>query len=388
VLGIADGVSGLPVHLADGDYVAAGGLFDLNVLFAGHDIKSAQLVGGGHADIAQGHVGGDLTGHDLNKAVFAELIGYGLEHEADGGAGGVDALGLRGVGNIVHDGAQQGLGANAGHCAAAEHGYDGAVLQSGLQTGDKLVLGKLHGVEVLLHKLLGGAGGGFHKLRSQFLGLGLVCVGHSHLGGLAAGSLVAHVVDKINNTGTVGHGGYDGADDRAVFFLQRGEHRVKVAVLFIQLGDVEHCGLFGRLEIFPAALGADGKTVLGGAQDEAGFNSADGAKHLAHKVLITGAVQHVDLAAAKFDGSQSGGYSDLALYLLGVVIADGVAVGDLAETVEGADREQHALGKTSLAAVSVAQQGNVADLVGVVAHVCFPLLYRMLLKNLTKSQTC
>ena len=137
------------------------------------------------------------------------------------------------------------------------------------------------------------------------------------------------------------HGGYDGADDRAVFFLQRGEHRVKVAVLFIQLGDVEHCGLFGRLEIFPAALGADGKTVLGGAQDEAGFNSADGAKHLAHKVLITGAVQHVDLAAAKFDGSQSGGYSDLALYLLGVVIADGVAVGDLAETVEGADREQH-----------------------------------------------
>ena len=101
------------------------------------------------------------------------------------------------------------------------------------------------------------------------------------------------------------------------------------------------------------------------------LNSAQGAQGLADEVEVTRAVQHVDLLAAEIDGSQGRGDGDLPLDLLGVVVAGGVAVGNLALTVSRAGHKEHALGQTGLAAVAVAQEGDVANVFGF--HVLLPL---------------
>ena len=374
VLGVAHGVAGLPVHLANGHDVAAAGFLYLGGLLAADGVQTAQLIGAGGADVAQGHIGSDLALHHLHEAVLTELVGNGLEHEANGAAGGLDTLHLGGVGNVVHNTLQQGLGADAGHGGAGEHGHHTAVLQAGADAGDHLGLAQLHGVKVLLHQLLGGAGGGLHQGLPQLLHLVRIGGGDSDLGGLAALGLVSGVMHNINDAGAVGGGDGDGADDAAVFGLQGVQNLEVIAVLLIALGDAESNGDVGGLQVFPCPLSADRQPVLGGAEDDAGFGGADGSQGLAHKVKEAGAVQHVDLAAAEINGGYSGGNGDLALDFLRVIVADGVAVADLTHAVDSAGAEQHALSKAGLAAVAMAQQADVADVFGFVAHVLLPLL--------------
>ena len=179
---------------------------------------------------------------------------------------------------------------------------------------------------------------------------------------------------EVDNAGAVGHGDHDRADGCAVFFLECGQDCVVVAVLFIDLGDVEHCGNACCLEIFPASLRADGDAVLGRAEDDAGLNNADSGENVADEVEIAGAVKNVDLAAAEVYGGDGGRDGDLALDLFSVIVADGASVGDLAHTVDSAGREQHALSKAGLTAVAVTHEADVANVFGFVAHVLLPLL--------------
>ena len=144
-------------------------------------------------------------------------------------------------------------------------------------------------------------------------------------------------------------------------------------MLLVQLGDVENRGNASGLQILPAALCADGDAVLCRAEDNAGLDHADGGEHIAGKVKIAGAVEHIDLAAAEINGRDGGGDCDLALDLFSVIVADGVAVGDLAHTVDSAGAEQHAFGKAGLTAVAVTYEADVADVLGFVAHVLLPL---------------
>ena len=183
---------------------------------------------------------------------------------------------------------------------------------------------------------------------------------------------------QIDNAGAVGHGDYNGADHRAVFFLECGENGVKIAVLLVQLGDVENRGNASGLQILPAALCADGDAVFRRAEDNSGFDDADGGENFAGKVKVAGAVEHIDLAAAEINGRDGGGDCDLALDLFSVIVADGVAVSDLAHTVDSAGAEQHALGKAGLTAVAVTYEADVADVLGFVAHVLLPLCQNIL----------
>ena len=178
---------------------------------------------------------------------------------------------------------------------------------------------------------------------------------------------------QVDDAAAVGHGDGDRADDAAVLGFQGIQDLKVVAVLLIALGDAESHGHIGGFQIFPCPLCAHGQAVLGGAEDDAGLNGPDGGQRLAHKVKEAGAVQHVYFAAAVIHGSHCGGNGDLAFGLLGVIVADGVAVADLTHTVDGAGAEQHALGKAGLAGVAMAQQADVADVLGFVTHVLLPL---------------
>ena len=81
VFRVADGVAGLPLHLADGHDVAAAGFLDLGVLLAAHGVHAAEPIGSAHAHVAQRQIGRDLAGEHLDEGVLAELVGNGLEHE-------------------------------------------------------------------------------------------------------------------------------------------------------------------------------------------------------------------------------------------------------------------------------------------------------------------
>ncbi len=322
----------------------------------------------------QGHTGADGAGHDLDEAVLAELVGHGLEHEAQRVAG----LGLGG-GAVVGHTLQHGGGAHVGHAVGGIDGNDGALLHADLQTFDDVGLVQLHGLEELLHQFLGGAGGGLHQLGPQLFHMIGVGRGDSALLDLVALGGVGHVVHQVDDTGAVGLGNGDGADDAAVFALQSLQGLEVITVLLAALGDGEHDRQVGVLQIVPAALGADGHAlggVLGGDSDHAGLDRAQRAQHVAHKVKVTGAVQNVDLLAGKLHGHNGGGDGDLAGDLFRVVVADGVAVGDLAEAVDGAGHVQHALDQAGLAAVAVTEDGDVANVFSF--HVLLPLcqIYR------------
>ena len=149
---------------------------------------------------------------------------------------------------------------------------------------------------------------------------------------------------------------------------------MEIAVLLVELGDAEEGGQVGGLQSLPAPLGADGDAVLGGDEDDARLHRAQGAGDLAGEVEVAGAVEDVDLVAVEFHGLHGQGNAGLALGLFGVVVADGVAVGDLALAVDGAGQVQHVLHQRGLAAVEMAQQGDVADLFRFKAHVAALLI--------------
>ena len=370
-LGIAHGVAGFPIHLAHGHDVAAAGVLDLHGLLAGDGVQTAQLIGAGGAQVTQGHVGADAAAHDLDDAVLAELVGNGLEHEGLGGAGGLDALYLGGAGNVVHNALQQGIGADVLHGGAGEDGDHAPILQTGLDARDHIGLVQLHGLEELLHQLLGGARGGLHQLHAQLFHAAGVGGGNGALAGLAALGEVGHVVHQVDDAAAVGAGDGHRGHDAAVLGAQGLHHGEVVAVLLVALGHHKQGGQLGGLQVFPGTLGAHGDAVLGGDQDGAGFHGPQGAEHFAHKVKVTRAVQHVDLRPTEVHRRETGGNGDLALDLFGVVVADGVAVADLAQTVGAAGDEEHALGKAGLAAVAVAQKADVANVFGF--HVLLPL---------------
>ena len=73
--------------------------------------------------------------------------------------------------------------------------------------------------------------------------------------------------------------------------------------------------------------------VLGGADDNGGVGGPQGGHYLTGEIKAARGVQHVDLAALIFHGGHGQGDGDLALDLLGVMVAGGVAVGGLAHAV-------------------------------------------------------
>ena len=375
-LGLAQGVAGLDlVHLADGADVAAADLLGLLGLLALHGVQTTQLFGvaGGH--VVQGHIAGDLAADDLDHGVLAVLVGDGLEHEGSGGAVGIvgDLNGVAvvvlgglgghvgGHGNQIHDGLHQHVNAHAGEGGAAQHGAHAAVAHADLQTLGHVLGGQLHGLEELLHQLLVGAGGGLHQLSAQSLHL----VGHIAGDGALALGVVGLVVQQVNDNGNglvgIGLGGHDGGDGGAVLALDGLDAGDVVGVGLLHAVDEHHAGLLAQH--LPGALHAHGQAVLGVAHDDGALGGADGAHGLAGEIEVAGSVHDVDLLALIHNGGKGQGDGDLALDLLGVVVAGGVAVGGLAQTVDALGHKQHLLDQRGLAGPAVAQQRNIANVI-------------------------
>ena len=92
------------------------------------------------------------------------------------------------------------------------------------------------------------------------------------------------------------------------------------------------------------AVGHDGGTHQHGA-----LGSTDGRNGLAGEIKVAGSVHDVDADVLIFDRGKGQRNRDLALDLLGVVVADGVAVGGTAQTIRSLGHEEHLLGQSRLA---------------------------------------
>ena len=72
-----------------------------------------------------------------------------------------------------------------------------------------------------------------------------------------------------------------------------------------------------------------------------------------------------------FNGCYRRGESKSSLDFLGIVVANGVTVGNLTLTVYSTCSEEHALSEGGLTAVAVAEKADVADFVDFIAHLDF-----------------
>ncbi len=385
VLGIAQRLAGLEaVHLGDGADVTAGDLLDLLVLLALDGIQTAQLLGLAGGGIVEGHIAGDLTGNHLHQGVLAVLVGDRLENDGGGGAVGIP-LDLHGVlaglvsgllgrhflgtGDQVHDGAQQHFGAQARQGGAADHGGQGALVHAHLQAGHDLFLGEGLAGEELLHVLLGRLGHGLHQLAVELVNHLHLAVGNGDLHPLGAllvlghlvGLLIEHVDDADGALIVVPDGGHHGGDGLRQLLPQGLQGGGEVGVLLVLLGYVHDAGLVLALEVLPAPLRAHAEPVLGGAHQHPDFGGPDAGLHLAGEVKVARGIQDVDLHAVIDHRRHGQGDGNLALDLLGVVIANGVAVRRLAQAVGNAGEIQHALHQGGLSAAAVAQQADVAN---------------------------
>ena len=377
-LRVAEGVAGLDaVHLGDGADVAAADLLDLLVLLALEGVETAELFGVAGGGVVEGHIAGDLAADDLDQRELAVLVRNGLEDDGGGGAvfivgdlNGVAVVVLRGLGghiggdgNEIEHGLHQHIDAETGDGAAAEHGSDAAVAHAELEALGDLLGGELHGLEEFFHKLLIGAGGGFHQLGTQGLDLVGDVGGNGALGSLAALDLIGLVVQQVDDAGdllaAVDDGGDDGRDGGAELALEGVETGVVVAVLLVGAVDEDHAGLIA--EHLPGALRADAQAVLRAADQHGALGRADTGENFAGEVKVARSVEHVDLHVLVLHGGDGEGDGDVSLDLFRVVVAGGVAVGDLAEAVGAASHEQHTLSEGGLAASAMAEQHDIAN---------------------------
>ena len=159
----------------------------------------------------------------------------------------------------------------------------------------------------------------------------------------------------------IGLGGDDGGNGGAELVLDGVDAGGVVGVGLLHAVDEHHAGLLAQH--LPGALHTNGQTVLGVAHDDGALGGADGADGLAGEIEVAGSVHDVDLLALIHDGSKGQRDRDLALNLLGVVVAGGVAVNGLAQTVHTLGHKQHLLSKRGLAGAAVAQQCNIANVI-------------------------
>ena len=167
-----------------------------------------------------------------------------------------------------------------------------------------------------------------------------------------------------NGDGLVGVslGGHDGGDGGAELGLDGVHAGGVVGVGFLHTVDEHHAGLLAQH--LPCTLHTHGQTILGVANDDGTLSGADGAQRLAGEVKVAGSVHDIDLDIVILHGSESQRNGNLALDLLGVIVAGGVAVHGLAETVGTLGHKEHLLGQSGLSGTAVTQQANIANFIG------------------------
>ena len=148
-------------------------------------------------------------------------------------------------------------------------------------------------------------------------------------------------------------GNDNGADGIAEHFLDSLEGLIKIGMLHIELVDEERLGFVHAGSKAISLLGADSYAVLGGNDQQHGLGSANALRNAGGEIEHTGGIQQVDLYTVPVKGGNGRADRYLALDLLGIEVAYGIAVCNFAQTVGCTGFEQQHLGKTGLTRAAV-----------------------------------
>ena len=313
-----------------------------------HQLTQPLHIAGAH--IVQLSIRGDLAGYDLDIGELAhKRVCYGLEHQHSQrglvGTGHIHQLAgfvfrhqtgaLIGGRQVVHHGVQQHIDAVQGHSRAAEHRCNGTALYTLVDAVQDLVPGELLAREVLFKEGLVGFGNRLGHGRSQTFqtvaGIGHLCLGNDSA--LIAVGLVIDEVDVAVHLAVLHERNHQWADARAELGLELLQHLVEVGIFHIHLGDKEHLGTAQSIGQVIGLFGAHFHTVPGGNGNQHALSGDHAFVHTAFKVEQSGGVDQIDLGASPCKRCHGRRYRTLALDLLGVKVADGVAVRYLAEPV-------------------------------------------------------
>ena len=378
-------------QLGDGADVARAHLLRRVLLAAAQEVDVAGLFGLFRVGVVKRRAGSERAGSDLQKRQLAhERVGQRLEHAGGEGlivgadallsvaALGVDALerGARRGGHEVDEVVQQLGKAHARQRRAAHHRHHRAVLDALTQAVHDLFLGKLAFLEVLLHQFVLGAGRGFHDGFAGALDVA------GHIGGdvdlleglaLAGVGLVLQNADNAGELAALHDRHLNGRDVAAILVGDGGKRAAEVGVLAIHLVDDDHARSVGLVAQIPRLFRAHVQAGNRAHGDDRALGHGHGADHFAGEIEVAGHVDQIDLDVLPLEGSDGGADGDLAALLLLVAVGHRVAILDAALTVDGAAGVQQGLDQRGLALAAVSDDGDIADVLGlIVLHVRIP----------------
>ena len=120
-------------------------------------------------------------------------------------------------------------------------------------------------------------------------------------------------------------------------------------------------GIPARLRELPRDLGLDLHTLDRRHDEQCEVGRLERGTDVADEIGVARGVDDVDLRAVELERRQCERHRDAAPLFLGVEVADGRAVLDLAQAGDRPGCEQERFGERSLAGATVAHEGDVAD---------------------------
>ena len=381
---LVESVAGVDVLELDGGAdVACAELVDALAHLSADDVELGEaLLGALAGDVLDIVAGMERATHDLEVVDLADVgLDAGLEDKEAQGTVGLGLYGLAGDGDgSGHLGDEWADVAKELHHAAHAHvlegaddeyGIDAAVDESLADAFAHLVLGQGAFLEELVHEGLVVLGGSLDEGIVELLGAvhevgGDVGDGGSSAVGTPFELLHEKDVDEGVETGTCLHGELHGHNLRAEDFAHLLHEVVVVGLLAVYLVEGEEHGLAELLGGAEYVACAYFHAVLGVEDDDAGIAYTEGSVSVAHEVVGSGAVNHVELLAVELAVEHCREHAVAVLLLYGEVVADSVLGLDGAAALDDSTLQKHGLRECGFSRAFASEQGYVLDFVGVV----------------------
>ena len=375
---IAEGIAGIGGQFGDCADIACGNFLDLLLLLAADKQQLAGTLGYTSSGIEQLGISSNLAGQNLDIGQLADKrVGNRCEDIGTGGLFDIALdldhliLGLAFLaGNLGrrrehrNHRAQQKGQALLFLCAAAEYRGDGTVEDTLVQALYQLQHREFLTGEVFFHQVVVNLGDSLRNCADQAFQT-MAHVGQlDFLTGAIFISIGFHAdqVDVAFDLVVLDIRDNDRADLRAELVFQFFQHFIVIGMGGIHLADKDCAGFFECFCFTERLLRTDSQAGFTGHDDQHSTGSADRFGLAECEVEQTRCVKQVDLGIRILDRNDRKVERRGALDLLGIIVGDGVALGNFAQTVDSPGTVGKCLNQRGFARTAVTDDRNVADI--------------------------